>query len=295
MKSGIYAIINTSNGKVYVGQSIDALDRINHHKADLKRGDHHNIHLQRAWEQYGEESFVFSILEKCSIEKLDYEEIWWINYFNSTNRDFGYNIEDGGNLFKTVSEETKRRISEANSNPSEEIRKKIGEANFNPSEEKRKKLSEASSLKNSSGIFRVYKENNKRLNQGFQWCYNYTDRKTNKRKVIKSVSILELKKKVLAKELPWKILDEELAKEVLDNNVTRKKQNTTGFYRVSKYNNKQYSKGFAWRYMYYAEGKTRVIKSVSIVKLEKMVKSKDLPWEIIDEELAKKTTEEDKQ
>ena len=181
MKSGIYAIINKSNGKIYVGQSIDAIDRINHHKADLKRGNHHNIHLQRAWDQYGEESFVFSILEKCSIEELDSKEIWWINYFNSTHRDFGYNIEDGGNLFKTVSEETKRRISEANTNPSEETRRKISEANTNPSEETRRKISEASSLKNSSGIFRVYKENNKRMHQGFQWCYSYTDRKTNKR------------------------------------------------------------------------------------------------------------------
>jgi hypothetical protein len=44
---------------------------------------------------------------------------------------------------KIVSEETKRKLSEANKNPSEETKRKISEANKNPSEETRRKLSEA--------------------------------------------------------------------------------------------------------------------------------------------------------
>ena len=59
---GIYIIRNTSNNKVYVGQSIKPKGRLVKHKAALKRNNHENILLQRSWNKYGESCFEFYII-----------------------------------------------------------------------------------------------------------------------------------------------------------------------------------------------------------------------------------------
>ena len=58
--------------------------------------------------------------------------------YNTTNREYGYNLDNGGHLGKHRSEETKRKISESQHGEkngmygethSEEVRKKISEKN----------------------------------------------------------------------------------------------------------------------------------------------------------------------
>ena len=62
--SGIYKIENTTNGRYYIGSSKDILgDRWPKHKAMLRHNRHHNQHLQRAWNKYGESCFRFLIVE----------------------------------------------------------------------------------------------------------------------------------------------------------------------------------------------------------------------------------------
>lgn len=61
---GIYRIRNKTNGKYYVGSSIDIEGRWREHKRDLDAGKHHDIYLQRAWCKYGEEKFAFEFVEK---------------------------------------------------------------------------------------------------------------------------------------------------------------------------------------------------------------------------------------
>lgn len=94
MSTGIYNIKNLSNDKVYIGQSVDIEKRWSTHKAELNNNYHHNIHLQSAWNKYGEDNFEFSIIEECSIDKLDQQEIYWISKFNSYEN--GYNLTAGG-------------------------------------------------------------------------------------------------------------------------------------------------------------------------------------------------------
>lgn len=40
MKSGIYKIVHTASGRLYIGSSIDVLTRIRKHKERLNRKDH---------------------------------------------------------------------------------------------------------------------------------------------------------------------------------------------------------------------------------------------------------------
>ena len=69
-KSGIYKIVNKLDGKYYVGSTKDFDTRWKEHIYDLDRNIHHNNHLQNAWNKYGEQNFIFEVVEECEIEKL---------------------------------------------------------------------------------------------------------------------------------------------------------------------------------------------------------------------------------
>lgn len=118
-KSGIYIITNKANGKVYIGQSINLWLRINEgYLQKLPKNKGHNIHLQRAWNKYGKESFTFEVLEYVlDVEKLNEVETSWIKFYDASNKKFGYNIFPEGNSprGRTMSEEFKKKIKIINS------------------------------------------------------------------------------------------------------------------------------------------------------------------------------------
>lgn len=93
MNPTIYCIENTKNNKKYIGSTKSINRRWYIHKYLLKKQKHANIHLQSAWNKYGEAAFVFSILEtnieaNLLLEKEDY----YIKKYNTLNREVGYNI-----------------------------------------------------------------------------------------------------------------------------------------------------------------------------------------------------------
>ena len=122
---GIYKITNKINNKVYIGQSIEVMQRLSTHKTELRNNKHNNSHLQYAWNKYGEENFIFEIIKECKIEELDKLEKYYINLYNSTNKDKGYNIELGGCLNREISIYTRNKISKSN----KESNKNKGELN----------------------------------------------------------------------------------------------------------------------------------------------------------------------
>lgn len=63
MKNVIYKIRNTVNGKFYVGSTVDARVRFQTHRRRLRKGSHQSPHMQAAWNKYGEECFIFEIVE----------------------------------------------------------------------------------------------------------------------------------------------------------------------------------------------------------------------------------------
>lgn len=109
---GIYCIENLINHKKYIGQSIDIEMRWRGHKSELRRSIHINDYLQNAWNKYGEDNFQFYILEECANNIMDDRERYYIMLYNTVNRDYGYNLESGGSINKTLSDYTKRKISE---------------------------------------------------------------------------------------------------------------------------------------------------------------------------------------
>jgi group I intron endonuclease len=126
-KHGIYRIVNNINKKYYIGSTNDLNKRMNAHTCELSINKHHSIHLQRSYNKYGKENFIFEILEyveemenKIELKKILIEkEQYWIDFYNSSNDKYGYNICKNaysplGHTKGSVSEETKRKISIAN-------------------------------------------------------------------------------------------------------------------------------------------------------------------------------------
>ena len=114
---GIYGIRNLINGNVYIGKTgMNFGDRWDSHRSLLNNGKHDNPHLQYAWNKYGQDNFEFIVIEDCEIEELDNKEKYYIKIYKDLN--LAYNIHDGGNegynLGRSLSDETKRKIGEKN-------------------------------------------------------------------------------------------------------------------------------------------------------------------------------------
>lgn len=71
---GVYTITNTKNGKKYVGQSLDILQRWRQHRHRLDEGTHLNAHLQAAWKLHGADAFLFQVLHLCEPDALGEKE-----------------------------------------------------------------------------------------------------------------------------------------------------------------------------------------------------------------------------
>lgn len=110
---GIYCIENIINNKKYIGQSIHISRRWSEHKYELKNNIHENDYLQKAWNKYGSDNFIFSIIELCDINELDNKECYYISLYNTFDRNYGYNLISGGGVNRIISEETREKLRQA--------------------------------------------------------------------------------------------------------------------------------------------------------------------------------------
>ncbi len=63
MNSGIYQILNTRTGRVYIGSSKNVSKRFREHLKALQNGKHINTHLQSSFNKHGEDAFEFKVIE----------------------------------------------------------------------------------------------------------------------------------------------------------------------------------------------------------------------------------------
>jgi hypothetical protein len=157
--TGIYQIKNLLNGHTYIGSGNEIRLRRYRHFYQLRHGFHPNKHLQRAWNLYSQENFIFDIILICEkFELLRYEQ----ELINRLKPEYNISPTAGSILGYKVSEETKEKQRKANigQKRSDEARKNMSEAQKGHpvSKEARQKMSDA---KKGKAFFTGHKHSEK--------------------------------------------------------------------------------------------------------------------------------------
>lgn len=136
-KSGIYMIYCINSRKGYIGRASSFRGRFKYHKYFLKNEKHVNQHLQRAYRAYGENAFIYYVLEFCEQERLCEREAYYVSLLDKT---LIYNICGIQDAFIT-DWETRERISNSlkGIKRSEEFKEKMKKVSIER-EAKRKEL-----------------------------------------------------------------------------------------------------------------------------------------------------------
>lgn len=116
---GVYKITNLTNGKMYIGGSVDINGRWQTHKSSLKNHKHHSLHLQRSWDKNGANNFEFSIIEECKEDEILDREQYYLDTFKTYEKENGYNIAKNSYATMTgrkFSQETLNKLSESMKN-----------------------------------------------------------------------------------------------------------------------------------------------------------------------------------
>ena len=115
------------NNKVYIGITKQKPQN----RWDNGKGYKHNNYIKNAINKYGWSNIEHKILfENLTKEEAEQREIELIAFYKSNQKNFGYNIENGGHV-NCVSEETKKKLSIANKGKiiSKETRQKMSKNN----------------------------------------------------------------------------------------------------------------------------------------------------------------------
>ena len=128
----VYSHTNLINGKIYIGlTSMKPEERWKN-----GAGYHIGTHFRNAIDKYGWDNFRHDIIkDNLTKEEAADLEIYYISFYNSNDRRFGYNMSSGGENGggHPQSEETRRNISKNNGSRkgikrTEESKRKMSEA-----------------------------------------------------------------------------------------------------------------------------------------------------------------------
>jgi group I intron endonuclease len=118
----IYCITNLINNKLYIGQAIDYKRRFHQHKVSPKYigvSKKRTQLITLAIAKHKPDNFKFEIIEEWYNQKdTDDAETFWMDFFQSYKREFGYNVERCGKVLSgwKHTQETKNIIKKKRKN-----------------------------------------------------------------------------------------------------------------------------------------------------------------------------------
>jgi group I intron endonuclease len=163
----IYRITNMANGKFYIGSAESFARREWQHKYALRRNEHKNPRLQAAWNKYGEEMFVFEVIEEIAPDRnaFDVENTY---LHKVVGKEDCYNINTDAIGMRTGiahTEASKAKVSASRKGKaagedhyrygqtiSDEVRQKIGDTQRGKPKGPGRKVSEAGKAKIRANI-----------------------------------------------------------------------------------------------------------------------------------------------
>lgn len=179
IKYFIYKHINNINGKVYIGQTRQNPPSLRWAGGIQAYTYNSPTKFSNAIKKYGWENFSHEILCECTEKDVDDLEKYYIAFYNSTNDNFGYNIEYGGNALKKVPLETieKHRQAGYNHTITEQGRFNISQARkkmvgWNHKESTKQKMSSNSGKTVEVSMLDLKYNLNYKF-KSFKECYNH--------------------------------------------------------------------------------------------------------------------------
>lgn len=143
--TGIYKITNILDGKYYVGRTTEHEKRWKRHLNTLRSGKHPNTKFQNAWNYWGEQSFVFEVVEcldgRPSVELKSREDHYLTICQQDPNTNYNLNYRSDCGV---LSDDAREKIRTCHRGS--EWCRKIGEAN------RKRKLSEHTRQKISRSL-----------------------------------------------------------------------------------------------------------------------------------------------
>ena len=190
----IYKITNLENLKVYIGQTINTLEKRKYkHESEAKCNK--SMPIARAIIKYGKDNFYWETIDIAKTrEELNEKEKEWIWLYNTNDRQYGYNLSMGGNSVNLCPAAEQKRIAK--------LTKKLYQYDLNC-----KFLKQYNSLKEAeiefndkrtaiSKVARGHKYSHTAFN--YRWSYNkYDILPIKKTKWKRSVKIFDLNNNLL--------------------------------------------------------------------------------------------------
>lgn len=146
----IYKITNLINNKIYIGQTIQTLEKRWRRHTWISSIKRDAMAISNAIKKYGKENFKIEKIDEVSnIDELNEKEIFYIKEYNSLSPK-GYNLSNGGGGFNPTQETIEKiRKSNLGKKASPETIQKLRESHLGHvvKEETKRKLSEINKLK----------------------------------------------------------------------------------------------------------------------------------------------------
>lgn len=122
----VYAIQNKTNLKIYVGQTNNLKRRWSRHKYEAFTKLNKKP-LYQSIRKYGMDNFELIELEQHTKEEIDAAEQFWVSFFQSDKKEYGYNLTIGGNLHSKSLTIKPRTPSMLGKHHTPEVRQKMSE------------------------------------------------------------------------------------------------------------------------------------------------------------------------
>lgn len=94
----VYLLKNTINGKMYVGQTRNLRKRLSHYHTEVQQPGPARLIIESI-RYFGESAFEASVLEECTLDRIDEVERKWIRELKTLDENFGYNEENNNYIY----------------------------------------------------------------------------------------------------------------------------------------------------------------------------------------------------
>lgn len=112
----IYVIKNIHTVQLYVGRTNNPDQRRRSHFSQLRKGNHSNPKLQNSFNKYGEDNFIFEIVDTALEKDIYDKEYEWFKFFDfdaDTLFNCHFQTHGGPKIWKPHSEESKQKLSKS--------------------------------------------------------------------------------------------------------------------------------------------------------------------------------------